>query len=337
MSKRTLVSPAPSPGRQKKKAKVSAGQARLDTFFSASSSRTPVPTGAPDTSRPSSSKVASTQKPVSPRGGEELPKPALTDEELAWALAAEDGLDLDALRKLELRSAAIGSASANLPATAPGKSTPAEVIDVDELDDPPLQNDPGPSSRTKPSSGTPVAAVAQFAKHTAERPAAPASKQTIGNASLPATQTFGPLDVDPPSYDPSSAGWPPNAPVPYSFLAHTLATLSATRSRIAKLNTLTNALRAISRQHPASLLPALYLLSNTLSPPYSPIELGLGPAIISKAIQHVSGLSSAALRRLYTSTGDPGKPGRVPRRVAHSHAYTPQGTSRSRPGRTSAR
>lgn len=35
-------------------------------------------------------------------------------------------------------------------------------------------------------------------------------------------------------------------------------------------------------------------------------ELGLGPSIISKAIQQVSGLSSAALRRLYSTTGDVG-------------------------------
>ena len=36
------------------------------------------------------------------------------------------------------------------------------------------------------------------------------------------------------------------------------------------------------------------------------MELGLGPSIISKAIQHVSGLSSQALRRLYNATGDAG-------------------------------
>ena len=60
------------------------------------------------------------------------------------------------------------------------------------------------------------------------------------------------------------------------------------------------------RSDPPSLLPALYLLSNSLAPPYIPIELGLGPSIISKAIQQVSGLSAAALKRLYTKTGDPG-------------------------------
>ncbi|KAF9501903.1 ATP-dependent DNA ligase [Pleurotus eryngii] len=94
--------------------------------------------------------------------------------------------------------------------------------------------------------------------------------------------------------------------VPYSFLAHALSELSSTRSRISILNILTNAIRVIIECHSPSLLPAIYLLSNTLSPPYSSVELGLGPSVISKAIQHVSGLSSAALKRLYTSTGDVG-------------------------------
>jgi len=37
-----------------------------------------------------------------------------------------------------------------------------------------------------------------------------------------------------------------------------------------------------------------------------PVELGLGPSIISKAIQHVSGVTPAALKRLYNQTGDAG-------------------------------
>jgi len=72
------------------------------------------------------------------------------------------------------------------------------------------------------------------------------------------------------------------------------------------MNVLVNTLRTITRYDERSLLPALYLLSNTLAPAYQAIELGLGPAIISKAIQHVSGISSQALKKLYTSTGDPG-------------------------------
>lgn len=218
---------------------------------------------------------------------------------------AAEGVDVEAPRKLNAHGG-LGVATSTLSATLPSQDTYSAVIDVDQLDNIPQQTDSGPSSRLSPPTqlATPTCALVT---HPPERAAISGSKQTIGNARPSATPSYSPLDVDSPSYRLDCASWPPNAPVPYSFLTHALATLSGTRSRIAKLDTLTNALRTISHQHPPSLLPALYLLSNTLSPPYSPIELGLGPSIISKAIQHVSGLSSAALKRLYNSTGDPGK------------------------------
>ena len=129
-------------------------------------------------------------------------------------------------------------------------------------------------------------------------------------ATTPATDQPRPqypnLSSDPASFDLDSCFWPTGTQAPYSFLAHVLCALSATRSRIAILNTLTNALRALLRYNPPSLLPSLYLLSNSLAPPYVPVELGLGPSIISKAIQHVSGVTPAALKRLYNQTGDPG-------------------------------
>ncbi|KAF9070120.1 ATP-dependent DNA ligase, partial [Rhodocollybia butyracea] len=93
---------------------------------------------------------------------------------------------------------------------------------------------------------------------------------------------------------------------PYSFLAHALSTISGTRSRISILDTLTNTFRTIIVHHPQSLLPSLYLLSNTLSPPYSALELNIGPSTISQAIQQVSGLSPASLKKLYNTSGDPG-------------------------------
>lgn len=117
---------------------------------------------------------------------------------------------------------------------------------------------------------------------------------------------YSPVAVDPLAYPIQKCPWPAASPAPYSFLVHTLVALANTRSRIAILNALTNTLRCLILYHPASLLPALYLLSNTLSPAYSPLELGIGPSVISKAIQNVSGLTPAALRRLYNSSGDPG-------------------------------
>ncbi|KAF5351802.1 hypothetical protein D9756_007537 [Leucocoprinus leucothites] len=116
---------------------------------------------------------------------------------------------------------------------------------------------------------------------------------------------FSSLDIDPVNYSPHEQPWLSSG-APYAFLAHCLSTLSQTRSRIIIVNSLTNCLQTIIVKHPDSLLASLYLLSNSLAPPYAPVELGLGPSIISRAIQNVSGVTPAALKRLYNALGDPG-------------------------------
>ena len=120
-----------------------------------------------------------------------------------------------------------------------------------------------------------------------------------------ASSNFLPLDINPTTYDP---GPRPQGSLnaPYALLTHAFVSLSQTRSRVAIINILTNVLRTIILHYPTSLLPAVYLLSNSLGPQFIPIELGLGASIISRSIQQISGLSAAALRRFYNTTGDVG-------------------------------
>nr|VWO97197.1 Uncharacterized protein [Ganoderma boninense] len=299
MPKHSLASSA-SPARNSKKSKVSSGgsQSRLESFFGTPKCRSP----SADTLSQTTGAVAASSKPPAQNRvlekGKKADRPS-TDEELAWSLASADGLDLETLRKLESDR----RNDVHLSGATSSKSTNPEVIDVDALGETALQHTAGPSFPATPAESAPPGVISSSPSNKRRLSVV---QRTIGNASPSKYPTYSPLDVDPPSYNVLCEVWDANAPVPYSFLAHTLATLSGTRSRIAKLDTLTNAFRSVSRHHPPSLLPALYLLSNSLSPPYSPIELGLGPSIISKAIQHVSGLSSAALKRLYNATGDPG-------------------------------
>ncbi|OBZ68010.1 hypothetical protein A0H81_11714 [Grifola frondosa] len=91
----------------KKKVRVAAGQSSLDNFFGTSSSRDSQ-NGSPEGK--SKQENAAVQFP--------------SDEAYAWALAKEDGLDLDMLRRLE---------KAESMKTLSLQS--AEVIDVDLLDD----------------------------------------------------------------------------------------------------------------------------------------------------------------------------------------------------------
>ena len=284
-SKRSLTTPSTPRKRSKGKA-TSSNQSNLDTFFRRSDGGANASPGRTDV-------------PVSPSG----PTPSSlnvslyvmenavieSDEAFALSLARADGLDIDALRNLEnAYDPALGRTDTRRE---------VDVIDVDILD---VTQTPGSSNSSSPSKEDQHNSVSPNHRVTS-------TLRSFGQVTVEATLEYSALSVDPLDYSLNSSPWPGNVAAPYSFLAHTLSTLSGTRSRIAILNTLTNALRTIIHFHPASLAPALYLLSNTLAPPYVPIELGLGPAIISKAIQNVSGLSPAALKRLYNATGDPGK------------------------------
>jgi len=130
----------------------------------------------------------------------------------------------------------------------------------------------------------------------------PSANSVSEPADLP---VFSSLDVDPLEYSPGLPSLS-SLDAPYSLLTLALISLSQTRSRISIINTLTNVLRSIISNYPSSLLPAVYLLSNSLGPQFVPIELGLGSSILTRSIQQISGLSASALRKLYNSTGDPG-------------------------------
>lgn len=282
MPKRSLVSPSSpsSSSRQVKRSKAQSGQQPTITdFFSSPKSK----------SRGDNSEKTKGKRKASTPSTSTIHSP---DEAYAWRLAKDDGLDLEELQALENQARR----------TITRKNI--EVIDVDELDDELPRVDY--VADTSPSTLIDESSSVQMTR--SNKPDKGAVLPTLDRANLPDpfADCYRPLSVDPVEYSLENDDWLPGSPIPYSFITHTLVTLSETRSRILILNTLTNSLRTITKHHPPSLLPALYLLSNTLSPPYVSVELGLGPSTISKAIQQISGLSSATLRKLYNSTGDPG-------------------------------
>lgn len=115
--------------------------------------------------------------------------------------------------------------------------------------------------------------------------------------------SFDALEVD-------TTHWPINAQgrktAPYALLSHAFALLSSTRSRLLIVTILTNLLRVLMLHDSESLLPAVYLVSNHIAPPYDGIELGLGGAIVNRAIRDVTGKTAGHLRVLWNKTGDPG-------------------------------
>lgn len=227
-----------------------------------------------------------------------------SDEVVALRLAASDGVDVKATQEMEQvwKSHTSGSSSSQQK---------HEVIDVDSFSE---EAEAKVSRATKSmGSSTPKEACTRGHPRAPLSAVASTTKATASQTFLPRPRadhidisSYPNLVVDPLEFSCLEPPWGDGNPTPYSFLTHTFCSLSATRSRIDISNILTNALRSIIRHDQRSLLHALYLLSNSLAPPYVPIELGLGPSIISKAIQRVSGLTPAAIKRLYTKFGDPG-------------------------------
>ncbi|KAI0186406.1 DNA ligase 1 [Xylaria flabelliformis] len=92
----------------------------------------------------------------------------------------------------------------------------------------------------------------------------------------------------------------------YALLTRCFVLVNGTSSRIKIVDTLVNCLRILIEGDPESLLPAVWLSTNAISPPYISLELGLGGSAISKALRQVCGLDNRALKAIYDKYGDAG-------------------------------
>ncbi|KAJ6011354.1 hypothetical protein N7451_002766 [Penicillium sp. IBT 35674x] len=92
----------------------------------------------------------------------------------------------------------------------------------------------------------------------------------------------------------------------YALLTRAFVLANATTSRIKIVDTLVNFLRVLIEGDPDSLLPAVWLATNSISPPYDELELGLGGSSISKALKKIYGLDNQSLKTLYNRHGDAG-------------------------------
>ncbi|KAJ5861676.1 uncharacterized protein N7529_008986 [Penicillium soppii] len=92
----------------------------------------------------------------------------------------------------------------------------------------------------------------------------------------------------------------------YALLTRAFVLANATTSRIKIVDTLVNFLRILIEGDPSSVLPAVWLATNSISPPYDELELGLGGSSISKALKKIYGLDNSGLKTLYDKHGDAG-------------------------------
>lgn len=92
----------------------------------------------------------------------------------------------------------------------------------------------------------------------------------------------------------------------YALLTRCFILINSTTSRIKTVDTLVNCLRLLIEGDPGSLLPAVWLATNSISPAYLSLELGLGGSAISKALKKVCMLDNKGLKSLYDKYGDAG-------------------------------
>ncbi|KAF1828842.1 ATP-dependent DNA ligase [Decorospora gaudefroyi] len=142
-------------------------------------------------------------------------------------------------------------------------------------------------------------------KNTLSLQSTAAEEDTI-TANIPFDQS--PLEFDPSEYLPDlQKHWVTDGGhATYALLTRCFILVNSTTSRIKIVDTLVNLVRTIIEGDPSSLLPAVWLATNAISPPYIDLELGLGGSAISKALKKVCGLDNAGLKALNNKYGDAG-------------------------------
>ncbi|KAJ3940911.1 uncharacterized protein N0V96_008785 [Colletotrichum fioriniae] len=214
-------------------------------------------------------------------------QPELTDEELARKLQAEWDAEVQNER---------------------AESTPCPELAKDPS--PRLnETNEGDSTETKSEpNGSLASSVLPIVTPTTKT----LSLSSVANAEDTVSATI-PLDQSPLTFDPSAyvpqlkESWAAEGGhASYAFLTRCFILVSATQSRIKIVDSLVNCIRVLIEADPESLLPAVWLATNSISPPFISLELGLGGSAISKALKQVCGLDGRSLKTLYDKHGDAG-------------------------------
>jgi DNA ligase-1 len=216
---------------------------------------------------------------------------ALTDEELARKLQEE-------WNREDQPPAADPPNSNELYAEPPQKADVSDAVDVDDKSSAPAILEPI-APPDEPS--TPAAP-----KRKTLSLQSTATEEDSVCANLPFDQS--PLDFDPQKHIAElQKHWAADGGrATYALLTRGFVLVNSTTSRIKIVDTLVNLLRTIIESDPESLLPAVWLATNSISPPYIDLELGLGGSAISKALKKVCGLDNASLKTLSNKYGDAG-------------------------------
>ncbi|KAL1582247.1 hypothetical protein WHR41_09110 [Cladosporium halotolerans] len=229
-------------------------------------------------------------------------EPALTDEELARKLQAEYD-EQDRLREVNGNSEVNGQGHGEEEEKPPDVTEDQGMKEESEGSAPPIADD---EANTVPEKKPTVNPFASFGrKDTLSLQSATAEEDTT-SYTVPFDES--PMTFNPQKYLPDlQKQWEPEGGrITYALLTQGFILINSTQSRIKIVDTLVNLLRTIIEGDPDSLLPAVWLATNSIAPPYIDLELGLGGSAISKALKKVCGLDNQGLKKLSDKHGDAG-------------------------------
>ncbi|KAG6011071.1 hypothetical protein E4U21_000102 [Claviceps maximensis] len=221
---------------------------------------------------------------TAPNEASDVPSLDLSDEQLARRIQAEWDQEV--------------TNDGRIPKTSPKDSLPVQNFspDATEFD---IRHQPDPAAPT-------------LQERTSKTPSSTLTLQSPGTAEHYTTSSL-PLDESPLVFKTSKYidllkhHWEAEGGnASYALLTRCFVLVSATASRIKIVDTLVNCLRILIEGDPSSLLPAVWLATNSISPAYISLELGLGGSAISKALKQVCGLDGRSLKILYDKHGDAG-------------------------------
>jgi DNA ligase-1 len=164
--------------------------------------------------------------------------------------------------------------------------------------------EPAPSAPTIPVDAIP-AAPSTLKKNTLSLQSSAGTEDTVSLA-VPFDQNPQTFDAGKYAIELRSHWAAEGGDASYALLTRAFVLANATTSRIKIVDTLVNFLRVLIEGDPSSLLPAVWLATNSITPPYDEKELGLGGSSISKALKKIYGLDNQGLKTLYNKHGDAG-------------------------------
>jgi len=132
--------------------------------------------------------------------------------------------------------------------------------------------------------------------------------RTVGESSDLVQALKGKVKADAALLSEIASSWDPTTvkDMPYVILCRAFAAIEAITSRLQIQEILTTLFRQILLLSPQDMYPVLYLASNSVAPSYECVELGIGDAILIKAISEATGVSGKGIKDKYETEGDLG-------------------------------